>query len=282
MSNDLALIISDFRNQNVENIETLYDNLYKTILHSLENATVNSLKNSLESITNNYEKVSNLLDVESNEHIMCFYYGCISSITNLTIDIIHDNTLSESLEQLAKNYALLLPVLTAIQEKHTISGSDLQKSLRMKSSSNLSNFLHRIRKYDLIRVQKIGTSNYLSLTLKGERLLAENRNKKMTSEKDAFYFSLEEMCMILEGISEALKETNPSTIRTLHRFFSARLNGRDRQVLKQKLDQIFCSRDEYFRAKLKPNSYSLSQVFNDEFSDPDCTNTFVSYSLDIR
>lgn len=290
MSNDLALIISDFKNQNVENIETLYDNLHKTILHSLENATVTSLKNSLESITSNYERINNLLDLEINEHIMCFYYGCISSITNLTIDIIHDHTLSESLEQLAKNYVLLLPALTIIQEKHTVSGSDLQKSLQMKSSSNLSNFLHRIRKYDLIRVQKIGTSNYLSLTLKGERLLAENRDKKTVSEKDAYLFSLKEVCMILEGISEALKETNPSTIKTLHRFFSVKLNGRDRQVLKQKLEQIFCSRDEYFRAKLKANSNSSSILFfNNElydfncpecdYSDFDCSG-FYSYYLD--
>lgn len=251
MSKELiALNIEDFKEINLENVEVLNNKLYSLVFDAVLCNSMDSLESDLKKISSYFERINNLLSLENKNNKVCYFYGSISAITNLILDIINDHNLTSMLDNISKSYTLLLPALRIIKEYTFISASDLKKKMNMKSISNLSNFLKRIDKYKLVVKRKIGTTNYISLTYKGERFLAQNR-KAMSIVSDETVISMAQLYSLLDNISDELYNANPSTVKVICDDSLQEIEIREKSLLKRKIDKIFYARDGYMRSKFK-------------------------------
>ena len=252
MSKELvALNIEDFEKINLENVELLNSKLYNLVLDSVLCNSMDSLERDLKKISNNFERINNLLGLENKSNKACYFYGSISAITNLILDIIDDHALTSMLDHISKSYTLLLPILKIIKDHTYISVSDLTKEMNMKSISSLSNFLKRIDKYNLVVKRKIGTTNYISLTYIGERLLSQNK-KSMPTVPDYAEISMTQLYSLLDNISDELHNANPSTVKVICDDSLREIKIKEASLLKRKIEKIFYARDEYMRLKFKP------------------------------
>lgn len=267
--------IKDFQNKNNANVEAVSDSVYKLALDSLTSDKMETIEKSFKALEENFEVISNAIDLGSSiDSEMCYNFGRIVAATELVLDLINFKDLSCSLEQISKNYPLLLPALEAIKEQNTISGSELQKKLGLKASSNLSNFLKRIDKYELVHVKKIGTTNYLSLTRKGEQLLSKNKRKALNSNEE--HVPLQHVYTLLDEMSDEIGKLNPNTIRVLHSF-SADISNQEKRLLKHKIDMIFQASVKFKLTKIKKmlNTSVDGEYINQ--SRDDKSDTMITY-----
>lgn len=253
--------IKDFKNINAKNIEETASVVYKLAKDSVISNKTEDLENSFKSLSNSFEKISNILELDDPKNLACFHFGQINSVTNIILDIANNQKSSKEVMNVAKSYPLLLPALKIIKEYNTITGMTLQKELNMKTSSNLSNFLKRIKKFNLVSVKKIGTINYISLTRKGDKFLSESI--ATIPEIDSRAITIAQLYSMLDGISEELSEPSPSSIKVVHNFALERMSINEKRLLKHKLDRIFYARDNYFRTRFKSiNAISSDKVFD--------------------
>lgn len=268
------LDVNDFKDGNSKNVEIISDTIYKLALDSILCNKTQTLKSTFKALSKNFEKIGIHLKLKNKINLTCFYFGAISSITNLVLDIADDQVSKEELVNIAESYSLLMPALKHIKEHNIISGIDLRKKLDLHSSSSLSNFLKRIEKYELVNVQKIGTVNYISLSPRGEKLLSESNNKKSVSNETEI--SISEFYFSLDGLATELLNDNPSSIEFIHNFSPKKMNTGEKRLLKQKIDNIFEMRDKYIRSKFKSFNISPILLF-EEFDD----EPFNVYKTDI-
>jgi len=275
MSNNLQLFnYEDFRELNLRNVEDLHETMNKLVVDAVVNQTLEALKSSFKTVTKSYEKIYNSLNLDDTRNMICYYFGRISSLTDVSLDIIERQVKTKVLDNISDNYSLLIPALSAIESRGTISGSELKKELKLKSNSNLSNFIKRINRYELVEVNKIGTSNYYSLSLNG-KLLLTNRQKKESQNIPELKIGFEELLTFMNGILEEMEENQPNSLKVIHDHVKFNVNTGEKRLLKQKLDSIFYSRDNYVRTRIKtyskvnPNfkQLGLYKVYGEESVD---------------
>lgn len=277
MSNNLQLLnYEDFKELNLRNVEDLHETMNKLVVDAVVNQTLEALKSSFKTVTKSYEKIYNSLNLDDTRNMICYYFGRISSLTDVSLDIIERQVKTKVLDNISDNYSLLIPALSAIESRGTISGSELKKELKLKSNSNLSNFIKRINRYELVEVNKIGTSNYYSLSLNG-KLLLTNRQKKESQNIPELKIGFEELLTFMNGILEEMEENQPNSLKVIHDHVKFNVNTGEKRLLKQKLDSIFYSRDNYVRTRIKtyskvnPNFKQLGsyKVYGEESVDDD-------------
>lgn len=244
----------DFVDYDVKSIEIFSESLAKIILDSIINKSTESIHTSIEPLTHSYEKIFNALNLNDAKNLVCYYFGRISSLTDLSLDLSDYETANIVLKNISKNYSLLLPALMVIDKHGTVSGAKLKKELKFKSDSNLSNFIKRIKKYNLIEVNKIGTSNFYTLSLLGKRLL-DNQCKKTSSSNDReSSISLRELLYFLNGILEEIEEEKPNTLNIIHNYVKFPVTISEKRLIKQKLDSIFYLRNKYISDLIQNNA----------------------------
>ena len=267
MNKELTILnIDSFSTTSSENAEILTESLYKVILDSVLSNSTESLEKTLSNLEEHFEKISNLLRIDETNNKNCYLFGQIVSLTNLLIDINEKKNPAQMLESIANSYTLLLPVLQTINNHNTISGSELQKEMGMKTSSNLSNFLKRIEKFDLVNIHKVGTKNYISLTGKGERLLKMKESNGQDDDKSKFEFG--QVLHLLDVLSKNLRDRDSlSSVKIVHECCTVTMNIREKRLFKQKIDEVLNARDVYLRNKVKavvnipePNTYDRKVI----------------------
>lgn len=253
MENKLQSInFQDFIDLNTKNVELFCDTLSKIIADSIVNKTTESISQNLSDITRNYEKIYNILKLDDSKNALCYYFGRISSLTDLTLTISSEEITNEILKKTLNSYALLLPTLNVISKYGTISGSNLKKELNLKNYSSLSNFIKRISKYKLIETNKIGTSNYYTLSLLGKQLL-ESEHRRINCNHGELKIKFSDFIYFLNGIPEELEEVDPNAENIIHNYIRFVLNQKEKRLLKQKLDTIFHTRDKFVYNALQNN-----------------------------
>lgn len=268
--------LSELRFENLANLEVTSDTIYRVALDSLVSGNAETLENTMRTLSENFERIINYLQIESVNNMSCYYFGRISSIVEFILDIIAEKEELKNYDGLISNYPLLLPALKIIKERNTISGVNLQKELKLKSSSNLSNFIKRIEKFDLISVHKIGTTNYFSLTLKGDQLLSKKANDLISNSSS--FVKICEFFEILDHLSEEIGKNNSSSTRVILNS-EIDIGVRETRILKQKLDRVFTKKEECFRNTIKSVNVKPSRMilYNSNFNFLD-----VSYDTDDR
>lgn len=250
MNKELKLInVNDFKNTNLKNVEVVSESIYKLAKDSLLIGKISMMESSFKEIAKDFEKISNCIELNKRNNLICYHFGRISSITDIVLEISSEQEKVSVLKNISKSYTLLLPALQAIKEHNTISGVELQKELNLKASSNLSNFLKRIDKYGLIRIRKIGTINYISLTEQGEKLLTQY-SESLSSENETVLTFTQLYC-ILDCLIDELSDSNASSIKVIHKCVPKTISVGEKRLLKQKIDRIFYVRDNYIKTKLK-------------------------------
>ena len=278
MSTGTTLInIKDFQNKNNHNIKNGTDSIYKLTVEALANNNISSLEKSYKELSNNFEAISNALELTNEVNETIYNFGRTVALTELILDLIKYDNLSCVLEQISKNYPLLLPVLEAIKKHNTVSGVKLQKELNLKSSSNLSNFTKRVEKYDLFYVKKIGTTNYYSLTRKGRQLISKNQHS--TEDANTDLIPLKNVYTLLDGISEEIGKIHPNRIKVVHSITS-QCNIKEKRLLKHKIDTVFNASEKFKLTKIKKIIDTPSHY---EYNSNVRSNTaFLSYDMDNK
>lgn len=279
MGKEIRLLnVNDFKNANIKNVEIVSESVYKIVKDSLLTGKVSTLESSFQELSTDFEKISNCIDLDNPNRSVCYHFGRVAALTNIVLEISGEHEKTNILNNISKSYTLLIPALQIIKKHNMISGVDLQKELKLKSSSNLSNFLKRISKYDLVTVRKIGTINYISLTEQGEKLLYQSNNSLQNNDSELTFTQLH---CILDGLIEELSNTNGSSINIVHNCVPPSTSVREKRLLKQKIDRIFFVRDVYIRTKFKNignnNEIWGRRHFNDYTQDGDFYEIKVSY-----
>ena len=231
--------------ENIKQIETFSNTLYDTIKEAINNKISYTLLSDLEKIEDVYERVEKTLEIEDAINKRRFYFGYISALTSLALDIGQVENENNKYRDLIRSYKLLLPVLATIAKYDTVSGTRLKQETGQKDSG-FSNFVRRIEPYGLIEVDKLGTVNYYSLTRKGRKLLEQS--KKGCTETTENENRLENSLLFaLEELKKQMGKEKPSAIPVLRQLSSSCSNKR---MLKLKIETIFLSRDYFVRKKM--------------------------------
>lgn len=237
--------ITDYVSEDSKGIETFSQSLYAVIKETIANNAVQTLLEGLTSIADRYERVSNMLNVQDENNSKCFYFGYITALSSLGIDLAQSNTEDSQMQDLLSSYPLLLPMLEIIAKYDTISGVNLKKETGQKSSG-ISNFMHRIEPYELIDVSKVGTINYYSLTSKGRRLLGQYHQKFQEPSIEA-QVPEKLIMLILDELATQIAKDKPSSIPVLRKVNSSVPSFNEKKLLKYKIETVFLSRDSYMR-----------------------------------
>ena len=184
----------------------------------------------------------------------------ISGIANLLSDLGKEKTENIDVLNLFKKYRLLYNVLNTINEEYTLSGQELKQDLNFKSESNLSNFMRRIEPYNLIYIQKLGKTNYYTLTAKGKKYLTIYEDIEENNEK---FKTIDEniIILLLEQIANQSKTESPNLMKVLSVFSNNNITLKSFHMMKLKINSIFSSRDEYVKRKIVSK---LEKYENDE------------------
>jgi len=259
MNQDKLSCLNFFSN-NPEMLETYTQQFYDTVLEAFLNNDISQLTAEVEDISESYERISNLLEIDNNELLKKAYsFGMLTSLSDLALDIANYKTDESVSRNLINSYKLLMPTLKLLAEKGAVSGKTLQKELNLSSSSCLTNFISRITKYNLIGTTKIGNSNIYSLTSKGEEVLisCEDVGNKTGYSAD---FAIQ----LLTDIAKEMTTENPNITELVLKIIKNNSNSyNNKRVLRMKLNSVFCARDEFVRIIILKKIKS-GQLFKEE------------------
>lgn len=246
----LNISSSIFSDDDSEAIEEFSNILFETIKDAISQGSLNTISKELKKITDLYERVSNLLDIQEIKNKKCFYFGYIIALSTIGENLANAGLEKSQVTEILSNYSLLLPILNIIAKKDTISGVDLKKATGLKSN-NLSNFMRRIKQFELISIHKVGTTNYYSLTKKGRQFIeysSRTDNSSITQNqaiKQLLY-------QVLDELSNQLLLGRPSAIPVLQTINSDKnIQINVDSLLKYKIESTFSSRDYYLRKKFQ-------------------------------
>lgn len=231
--------------EDCKEIKAFSQSLYDIVKEALTNNALQILLDELKSITCRYERISNILNIQEANNSKCFYFGYITALSSLGVDLAQSNTEDTKLQDLLGSYPLLLPTLEIIYRYDTISGVSLKKETG-QTSSGISNFMHRIEPYELIDVSKIGTINYYSLTGKGRRLLSQyhQRFEEPSSEPKV---PEKLVLLVLDEIAAQITKDRPSSVPVLRKVNNSVPDFCEKKLLKCKIENVFLRRDAYMR-----------------------------------
>lgn len=238
MYNPKTMIPSQFIND-MNRIEAVSTTIYELAVSSIVQKKTSSFLDEFQSFAIHFEKLANLLELDDKvENRKCYLFGKIEALYELVEAVNQSFNDSDSFVQLFNNYPLLMPFLREIDENGTISGVQLRERLSINLSSSFSNFIKRIRKYDLVAIRKYGNTNYYSLTAKGKSLLYEYNRLEEPSSKQ---ISVEYIHRILTSLTEELSKRNPDKLKIIE----IPVSTKERQLLKREVDHLFAARNVY-------------------------------------
>lgn len=238
----------DFINDSIDQIKLVTNSLNQLILDSIENQNIHFISQDIAKLNNEFERIYNFLNIDDDNNSKCYYFGIITSMINIVLDLDSKNQNVCNLKKIKKSYPLLLPVLTEIESNKVISGVELRKNLNL-NSSQLSNFMKRIEKFNYIVIKKVGSINYYSLTENGKYALnnASESDKKRNSKKKTENI----LFVILDILTSHLKEDKPNTFSIIDDLYQQNIDVNNVSLLKEKIESTICARDYYYREKIK-------------------------------
>lgn len=232
-------------------LKLVLNNVYRISKEAINNNEIDSIKSLLQEISDNFERIGNFLDIENEENTSVFYYGMLYAIVNLIIEISESNTENSEILVLFNKYKLLYPVLNQINNSHKASGQELKKALNFKSESNLSNFVSRINKYNLLYIQKLGNVNYYSLTPKGKKSLYIYNTMLLKESKQSTYIDENIVIELLDELANQIKKDEPSLFSVTNILARNNIKLKNTNIFKLKINTIFASLEEYMKMKMK-------------------------------
>lgn len=260
--------VAEYIAEDCKALETFSQSLYDIIKEAVANNAVQTLLDGLISITDRYERISNMLNIQDVNNSKCFYFGYITALSSLGVDLAQSKTEDSQMQDLFSSYPLLLSTLEVIARYDTISGVSLKKETGQKSSS-LSNFMHRIAPYELIDVSKVGTINYYSLTSKGRKLLGQYHQKSQEPSTEA-QVPENLVLLILDELATQITKDKPSAIPILRKVNNSVSDFFEKKLLKYKIETIFLKRDSYMRKLVGLCAVAAREEFNNgEYEDWD-------------
>lgn len=272
--------IYDFINENSSALRDLEHRVYKTVLTSIKSNSIGKMSEYFKPLVENYEKLDNLLNMEDAERRKIYYYGSMSTLANLCIELSDNSTKNELYNNLSKQYKYLTKTLLYIQSKRVASGLELKKDLNF-SSSGLSNFIKRISDFDLLYVERIGHVNYYSITPNG-RMYLNCVNKSETINETN---SLEYISKFLDTLAVQIREEEPNTFMVLHDLMKSIGKNNNQDVLKLKMDNIFAARDYYIANRLKDCVIRQKDKDDSYYCDMEdynfCESTEIDSNMDL-
>lgn len=279
MENKTFLLSKRFEVDQVVNDIHLIESVSETVLE-LANAAIMNNKTSqflydFLAIADSFEKTSNILLLNEMHNKKCFLFGKIVSLYELISTIHKEKQDCDSFNHLIHSYPLLLPILHEINKRGTISGVQLKKALSMHSSSGLSNFLQRIKKYDLISVRKIGNINYYSLTARGKEALNSSKQIDANNANNGNTISVDNLYRLLAELSIELGKIKPNKLSILETQYS--LTIKEKQLLKREIDKVFIARDMY-----RKNLFGYAGEAEDDLSIEATVDNLSVYYIDTK
>lgn len=257
-----------FQTKDEKKMKEFRDTLYKLVLDAEEAGCVESLKESFMPLSDEYERIHLLLEMDAKERNDWRYFREIYTLVNFVLDQCKCYTEKNILKHIKKSYPLAVPVLSTIKEHHTISGKDLQEAVGMNNRSGLTNFLNRIEPYNLVTVRKFGTTSYISLTENGRTLLnLETSDAERTGDGKNIKF--ETFVSFLSGLEQALSEEKPNTYILMHEYLKEEINIEHKRIIKHKVDGILSQRDRFANEQFLKNMIDrmeLNEEYNEEYS----------------
>lgn len=232
-------------------LKLVLNNVYRISKEAINNNEIDSIKNLFQGISDNFERIGNFLDIENEENTSVFYYGMLYAIVNLIIEISEYNTENSEILVLFNKYKLLYPVLNQINNSHKASGQELKKALNFKSESNLSNFVSRINKYNLLYIQKLGNVNYYSLTPKGKKSLSIYSALLLKESEQSTYIDENIVIELLDELANQIKKDEPSLFSVTNILARNNIKLKNTHIFKLKINTIFASLEEYMKMKMK-------------------------------
>lgn len=254
----------------LKTIELILKNVYMMSVEAINNNEIDTIVETFKDLSNNFERVGNFLDIEDVKRKPIFYYGMLSAIVYLIIDLSETKTENNDIQVIFNRFKLLYPILNEISILHKATGQELKRALNFKSESNLTNFVSRINKYNLLYIQKLGNTNYYSLTPKGKKYLSFYATL-VQEDKPSINTSEDFILELLDEIAHQLRREEPSLFSVLKIFSSNKVEIKNKNILKFKINTIFSSREEYMRMKVK---FSVEE-YKREIENP----VYVNYSI---
>ena len=199
-------------------LEFYLKNIYKLSIESINNNEIDSIVNLFKDLSNDFERIGSYLEIDNEENHQRFLYGMFYAIVTLIIELSEIKEENNNALILFNKYKLLYPILNTISVLHKVSRQELKKALKFKNESNLTNFVSRINKYNLIYIQKLGNTNYYSLTPKGKKTLSLYCVLLQKSENSQLYINEDILIEFLDEISNQLNEEEPSLLSVINVF----------------------------------------------------------------
>ena len=235
-----------FLNGQEEERQKVLNQMYKIAVESIRGDLTNETIELFLSISNNFERLSNALNTSEPKNKAVFDYGFLFGIVNLVNDI--QKKSSNDLETLVfiKRYKLLFPVISFIFKNRKVTGKQIKEELNFKNDSNLTNFISRINQYNLLYIQKIGTTNYYSLTKKGKDvywILTKKEKNEKEIENNIINESV--LLSILDSITKQMASSEPNITEIIKIIIKERVQIENKAIFKAKINNIFVARDKY-------------------------------------
>lgn len=232
-------------------LEFVLKNVYKLSKEAINNNEIDSINELFQKLSIDFERIGNCLDVENEKNSSVFYYGMLYAIVNLIIEISEENKENNEILVLFNKYKLLYPVLTQIHKLHKASGQEIKRALNFKSESNLTNFVSRINKYNLLYIQKLGNVNYYSLTPKGKKSLTLYNAILQKESKQSTYIDENIVIELLDELANQIKKDEPSLFSVTNILTRNNIKLKNTHIFKLKINTIFTSLEEYMKMKMK-------------------------------
>ncbi|WP_370752141.1 hypothetical protein [Ruminococcus sp.] len=256
IDNDFEKMISDsydINDENIENIELMFNNIYKISKEAIENKNIDTIYDTLNELSRSFEKIENLLEIENPINKRIYYFGMISAITNFTAEINEDENKNKEAIKLFDNYKFLYSFLSQIDNLYNPTGNQLKEVLNLKSTYTVTNYYKKIEDYELVYVQRFGNIKYYTLTPKGKKyLFLYNSNKLKEQVTSAYIEQLIEkyentIVSVLDKLVKQVKEEEPNSLEVLSAFYENNIFIKNINIIKLKIHSIFSSREEYMR-----------------------------------
>lgn len=270
------------------NIEQLYEKVYQLILQAFSNGTVEQTRQQFSTFYCRFEQIESLLGLDEHpegdcRHLKAFYLGQIKSAADLLSDVAILEQKYQQVRRAAKNNEYLVLCLQTVNEHPRISGTELRKILQLKNSSSLSKFIDQVAPYELFYIQKIGSSNYYSLSPNGREYLRIITNFKtdITKTYDETFILL-----LLSAISTEFQEHRPSAARVISKVNQGSQGSITQGMsilLKGKINKIFSMHKKHLQkmfTELTQSRRGVSYYFPIDTNYSQTSLTYVDTNFD--
>lgn len=263
MSNDL--IKFDF---NFLDINTNEEEREEIILMAIKMAQEAIISNSFENINKSFknskiyfEKWYNLLDVENEKNKKVYDFGRISSIFYLITYIEETRKQQEENFNVANRYKLLFPILDYVKRNRKVTGKQIKTQLNLSSDSNVTQFFTRIKSLSLFYIQKVGNTNYYSLTPKGENAYSSIKMLKndIKMEINSSNSTEDIIIKLFSTISEQMLKEYPSVSEVLKVLIKNNVEVNNKMTINKSIKNIFTNRDSYIRTYIRLYLESINE-----------------------